>query len=326
MTGHRLFSMLPVLALAPLPLLAGDAAPDITAARGLLDAGHYEEALGAFKTVRSAQKGECAPCLAGMAEADLGLQRWEDARDDCRKALKAGIGDPALRARVLGLQGVALASRARGDKDLHEAEASLRAAIDADAEFYPARLTLGIVLLRQSHDEQGVAELRRYVEAAPAGPSMDKARRLIDNPRRARERFAPDFAVKSLAGERVTLESLRGKPVVLDFWATWCGPCRASVPELKSLAKKYQDRLSIVSVSADEDAETARRFAASNAMTWTQCHDPRGELQRLFGVRAIPHYFVIDAEGVIRQEISGTNPTQSLESRIRRALDAALRQ
>jgi thiol-disulfide isomerase/thioredoxin len=306
------------------PAAADDAKADAAeGARRLLDSGRYEEALKAFKAANASQKGQCAPCLLGMAEAQLALDKADEAEDSCRKALKLGIGQPGLRALALSLQGITLATRARTPKDLHEAEESLRGALEADPRVRNAQFSLGVVLLRQARDEEGIGALRRYLETTPTGAVADRARRLIDNPRRARERFAPDFEVKSLEGTTVSLQTLSGKVVLLDFWATWCAPCRAAIPELKDLARRYpRDRLSIVSVSEDDEEEVARGFVAKNGMTWTQCHDREKTIRQLFRVNAFPTYFVIDGEGVIRKEIHGTDPQYSVGHRIRATLDS----
>ena len=304
-------------------VLAGEKVADLNEGRRLLESGRHAEALKAFKATNSAQRGTCALCLVGMAEAQIALNKLDDAVESCRRAVAVEGTDAGIRGRALGLQGVALARLARTPKDLGPAEDSLRAALAADPDLAKARFSLGTILLRQSRDEEGIAELRRFLAAAPPPTLADQARRLIENPRRARERFAPEFVAKSLAGERVSLESLRGKVVLLDFWATWCGPCREAIPELKDLARKYPpDRLSIVSINVDDEEDVARHFVTKNGMTWTQCHDTEGALQRLFGVNAFPTYLVIDGEGVIRQEIRGTDPHRTIGSRIRGTLDA----
>ena len=111
--------------------------------------------------------------------------------------------------------------------------------------------------------------------------------------------------------------------MLLDFWATWCAPCRVAIPELRDLTHRYSpEQFSIVSVSVDDDEELVRRFATKNDMTWTLCHDTERAVQRLFRVNVFPTYLVIDAEGVIRQEIHGTNPRQSVGYRLRATLDA----
>ena len=85
---------------------------------------------------------------------------------------------------------------------------------------------------------------------------------MLADPRRAREISAPEFAFTStsLQGESISLKELSGKVVVLDFWATWCPPCRESLPELKELTKEYpSEKLAVISVSADENESQWKR-------------------------------------------------------------------
>jgi len=117
------------------------------------------------------------------------------------------------------------------------------------------------------------------------------------------------------------LNGLAGKFVVLDFWATWCPPCRASVGELKELTRKYpRDRVVLISVSADKEEDKWRDFVAKKEMDWHQYRDPAGTIQRTYGIHAFPTYIVIDTEGIIRQRIVGENPQQSIVARLKSTL------
>jgi thiol-disulfide isomerase/thioredoxin len=88
-------------------------------------------------------------------------------------------------------------------------------------------------------DEEGIAELKKEIAIRANGTTADESRSLIANPRRAREKYAPDFSLVSTAGEKFTVESLRGKVVLLDFWGTWCAPCVRAVPSLRKLHKEH---------------------------------------------------------------------------------------
>jgi peroxiredoxin len=147
---------------------------------------------------------------------------------------------------------------------------------------------------------------------------------MIDNPRRARENYAPDFSFTSADGDYITLEDLRGKVVVLDFWATWCGPCTSSVPDLRNLHRKYVTNQSFVmiGVSADFDEQVWRDFTAQNKMLWTHYLDKDRKIQRAFGIHAYPTYLVIDHEGILRfQSIgAGYRSAIGLEDAIRKQL------
>src|SRR5207248_2975337 len=110
--------------------------------------------------------------------------------------------------------------------------------------------------------------------AAPTGPGTDYARKLIENPKRARGAYAPDFQVVTQTGDSLSSQSLAGKIVVLDFWATWCPPCRASLPELKELTKKYSSsNVVLLSLSADDNEIAWRDFISKKQMNWPQYWD-----------------------------------------------------
>jgi peroxiredoxin len=113
---------------------------------------------------------------------------------------------------------------------------------------------------------------------------------------------APDVTARTLDGATFRLGELRGKVVVLDFWATWCPPCVAMIPHERHLAQRFSESpFALVGVSADDDPELLREFVRDKRMTWTHLPDgPGGPVQRLYDVRHFPTIYVIDAQGVIR--------------------------
>ena len=116
---------------------------------------------------------------------------------------------------------------------------------------------------------------------------------------------APNFTLSRLDGGEASLSAFRGRVVILDFWATWCGPCRASMPGLEALRARYQDEgLVLVSVSLDRREEDARNYLERNGYEefiglWESLATTR-ELARRYGVLGIPRTFVIDRQGIIR--------------------------
>lgn len=114
----------------------------------------------------------------------------------------------------------------------------------------------------------------------------------------AREPLPADLTLRTLDGRSVTFGELRGKVVVLDFWATWCKPCRDALPHLRRLAARMEDKpFELVSVSVDRDEEAMRTMVEEEEMTWTQVWDPEKHLVRAFGVETYPFYLVVDHEG-----------------------------
>jgi len=112
-------------------------------------------------------------------------------------------------------------------------------------------------------------------------------------------------------------DSSSKKVVLLDFWASWCGPCRRSVPDLKQLQKTYtSDQLEVISVNEDEDEKAGRAFVAANQMNWEQQFDSGGEMAKQYGVHAFPTFILTDGDGKILQRLEGEDPGQPLADRI----------
>jgi thiol-disulfide isomerase/thioredoxin len=112
------------------------------------------------------------------------------------------------------------------------------------------------------------------------------------------------------------------KVVLLDFWASWCGPCRQSVPDLKQLQKAYgSDQLEVISVNEDKDENAGRNFVAQNQMNWEQQFDSDGAMSHQYGVHAFPTFILTDERGKVLQRFEGEDPSQPLASRIGPYLD-----
>jgi thiol-disulfide isomerase/thioredoxin len=104
------------------------------------------------------------------------------------------------------------------------------------------------------------------------------------------------------------MDELQGKVVLVDFWATWCGPCREALPRVQNISKRFAGQpLVVLSVSLDKDQNTWKAFVAKNHMDWPQYCDGgfEGPLAQSFGVRAIPATFTIDADGVVQDQHVG---------------------
>ncbi len=125
---------------------------------------------------------------------------------------------------------------------------------------------------------------------------------------------APDFTLTTLTGEDVRLSALRGQVVLLDFWATWCGPCRYDMPFVEALYAKYADRgLHVFGVNT-EAAERAKSYLEANGLTFPTLVDPGMGVARLFQVRALPTFVVIDRQGRIAAYMRGSRTEQQLEA------------
>jgi len=129
---------------------------------------------------------------------------------------------------------------------------------------------------------------------------------------------APAWQLKDLAGKTVTSEQLKGKVVVVDFWATWCGPCRVEIPGYIEMQKKYgKDGLMIVGVSLDQAGpEVVKAFADKFKINYTIVMGDDAVAQSFGGVEAIPTTFLIDRTGQIRDRKMGAEESETYEQKV----------
>jgi cytochrome c biogenesis protein CcmG, thiol:disulfide interchange protein DsbE len=115
---------------------------------------------------------------------------------------------------------------------------------------------------------------------------------------------APNFTSKDLrTGEQVNFDSYKGKPVVINFWATFCKPCKDEHPILEWAKANYGDRVEFIGVIADDNEENTRRFIAENGGSWRQLFDPHSTVAVDYGTSGVPETFFIDRNGVIKDRV-----------------------
>jgi len=133
-------------------------------------------------------------------------------------------------------------------------------------------------------------------------------------------RAAPDFSLRPLdGGEPVTLASLRGRPVVINFWATWCVPCFQEHALLVSTARSLAERARFIGVIYEDSEEQVRGFLARQGSAYPSLVDPGSRTAIAFGIFGVPETFFIDAEGRIAAKHVGPLDAQSLEAKLRQA-------
>jgi thiol-disulfide isomerase/thioredoxin len=116
----------------------------------------------------------------------------------------------------------------------------------------------------------------------------------------------PSLKLKSADGKVVSIESFRGKPVLLDFWATWCGPCVEALPQLAQIYAEAKDKgFVLLAVDQDEEANTGAEFLLKKGYNWPDFHDGNGEVEKLVGSSGIPRTMLVDAQGKITYDASG---------------------
>jgi|SRR5688572_5562749 peroxiredoxin len=128
---------------------------------------------------------------------------------------------------------------------------------------------------------------------------------------------APDFQLRDLEGRLVTLSDFRGKVVLLNFWATWCGPCRVEMPAMEQLYRTFPRKdFEILAVSTDAQGEVVTRpFQKKNHLTFPILHDDGYLVGLTYGARSLPMTFMVDRQGVIRHQIFGARDWGAAEAR-----------
>lgn len=136
---------------------------------------------------------------------------------------------------------------------------------------------------------------------------------------------APGFALLDSTGELVSLDRLRGRVIYVDFWASWCGPCRRSFPWMNELRRRYLDQgLTIVGINVDKKKTDAERFLLQTPASFTILYDAAGATPNTWGVRAMPSSYLIDRQGrVVAVEAGFTEERAAgMEERIRKLLES----
>jgi thiol-disulfide isomerase/thioredoxin len=273
----------------------------------------YELALDAYHKADKLSHHSSAQTYLKLASVERKLGDFSSALDDSKKAVKvAGDDKPvAVRAHLLRATLLSQMSGKSTDKKLKEAEEEIRQALALDSANALGRFDLGFVLLKQERDQEGITELDAFLSMPGAdSETVAEARRMVANPLRARAPFAPDFSFSTSQNQGVSNASLRGKVVLVDFWGTWCPPCRESVPFLRNLNKKYTGKpFQLVSVSSDDDEDVWKTFIKAERMDWPQYIDLQGDVLHAFKVESFPTFVVLDKDGVIRFRQSGEGPT-----------------
>ncbi len=158
-----------------------------------------------------------------------------------------------------------------------------------------------------------VAELRSL--SRPAAPPISSPRPAAPSPSAFVGKDAIAFALKDLDGNQVDLQSLKGKVVLLDFWASWCGPCVAEMPHIEKLHKDFKDKGLVVLGLNNEEVEVASAYVKNKGYTFTTLFDEGKEVAMRYGVSGIPQVFIIDREGKIKWHARGYGPGKEVELR-----------
>ncbi len=132
---------------------------------------------------------------------------------------------------------------------------------------------------------------------------------------------APDFTLVDLDGNQVSLSDFRGEAVFLNFWATWCPPCRAEMPEIEALYQDYKDKdVVVIGIDIRETREEVLQYIQEGGYSWTFVLDTIGEVTTSYEVPAIPTSFFIDGDGIIRAVRIGAMTKRVMEDELAKAM------
>ena len=267
-------------------------------------------AIDDYKKANKIAGGRCADCLTDLFHVQMSTGSYKDALATAT-ALEAVEATPAAKSQAAVDRGRALLQEA-GDKPKPAHLEAMHAAFQDALTLYPKNVNAlfldGKVLAMLGKTDEARADFEKCLSCiGPTDPARLRAEHFAENPELATHKMAPTFEVTALDGSKFNLDAMGGKVVLIDFWATWCGPCNAELPHMRKIAKEFAgEPLVIISVSWDSDADKWKAFLEKNEMTWVQYRDSDHKLSDAFGVEAIPHYFTIDSDGVLTAEMMGS--------------------
>jgi len=178
-------------------------------------------------------------------------------------------------------------------------------------------LVMGLAVLTAGGCLGGDKNFTSSASAAPAGQPAAAARTDV-GPKVGNQ--APDFTLKTLAGATVHLSDYRGEPVFVNFWASWCPPCKAEMPDIEKSYEKHEDEGYVfLGINNAEDPATVSNFVhQQNHYSWTFVLDPDGKAANAYYVDGIPASFFVDRNGIIRDYKLGQMSGPELESKLSR--------
>lgn len=115
----------------------------------------------------------------------------------------------------------------------------------------------------------------------------------------------PAFSLPSTSGNQISVEQLKGKALIINFWATWCGPCLVEMPLLQTVSERHKNDLIVLAINIEEPISTIKPFVEKNQLTFPVLVDIEGKIANTFGIFAYPASFFVDKQGIIRSQQFG---------------------
>jgi peroxiredoxin len=300
----------------PTPSLDPAVAAALHQSTSLQQHGELSSALDNAQKALKLAKNNCAPCQRQIGQILIGMDRPHDAAA-AAAAWASHAATPAEKAAAEYLQARALvledrqkflADQKHKDSLLQHADQLLHQAATEDPYNPDIHLLDGHVLATLKRD----ADARSQFLACAADPHATplqcrRAKAFAQDISLATSDEAPSFTITRPDGGTVSLDSLAGKVVLVDFWATWCGPCARDLDYIQSIAEEFnKENFVLLGISTDEDEAAWKNHVHDNRMIGLQVRDHDHQLKDLFGVGGIPTYLVLDGNGVVRLRITGT--------------------
>ncbi len=278
-----------------------------------------------WKKANKIAGGGCAECLREAIRIEYRGGDTKATLASCGdlERVATGPGDKAFAAMMRGSSLFHANHEKPKPEQLEQADAAFRQVLTVSPGQRLARYMDGRTLALLNKDDEARAVFTEYVTMTPASDQYRlRAQHFAENPALARAQMAPPFTVTTAEGKQFTLDDMGGRVVLVDFWATWCGPCNEELPHIQKIAQEFAGQpFVLISVSWDKDQGKWQEFLDKHGMTWNQYRDADHELSTAYGVNAIPHYFTIDSDGVLQSEKIGSG--SDIEGKIKKLVARA---
>jgi thiol-disulfide isomerase/thioredoxin len=319
---------------APPPSAAPSSLPalaELAEARALLVRQDYDQAIRVLKKADKATSGARADVALLLAVAYYRAGAHKDAAPAAQRAVELARGTPAVIDAYVVLGRALAAGEAKAiqpdSEKLRAAEEAFRHSL-TDTQNEAGQLALAEILFRLDRGP----EARKLLTALMSQPNVSaesatRAQLLLQSPRCVTEACLPPLSFVTADGRHGTSEDLRGKAVLLSFWATWCKPCVEAAPELRRLYAKYEkEPFVLLGINLDSDPSLAQSFARENSLSWPQVIDGGSTaLGAAAAAQGIPLELLFDHEGVLVGRSKGWGPdtSRALFARVQEAVGKA---